>query len=1143
MSKIPPNSSRICEIDVAESFLLFDEERRTLLLMNLLNFILLLNSSFFLYSGKGNWKSSWSQNYNYESSTIEFVMTASIRCLMVLFLFYITRKSADFSKKTRVEESAISNSVRIFGQVYFLIFIADLTFILLKSRHLMMLDVVITSLTSCSFCLYSCLRISFHLENKLSRLCHDLYTQKIINDVYPNDQTAAERLIFPPAEGGENPFNAPRGAALSTKGLFKVLRPFFWPAGRTGEGKSAASNFRRAYEGSENQSDQMSSALLPQVAPVDTAVSANSEETNLPTTGKSLLSLRVRAIIIWVCIILSKAASIYSPLLKGEATRRATQHKDQPLSATVVLLLIWGSLNVIERVLKNLQTIVYLPVKQEASVELMEKTFRHIVQSMGFEWHVGRKLGQVVRAVNRGTDGAGHLTNYGFFGLLPSLIEAIVIASIFLFMFKSTALSAVTLVGVCLYCYSTILITTWRAKLRKEANKRDNRAHDLLTDCLVNIETVKAFNNEKSETYRFSHQIRMMLTLSSRTEKSAALLDFTQQFIITATQTIALIITAIAIWNTIDPKDPHAMDVGDFATVMAYTTKLFAPFSFLGVVYNMIVQNCIDIKNLSQLLAMKSDVEDKPGALPVKLPPRSSVQPVVALKLNKVTYKYLDSTSSGITATEYAANRQDPTAIARMSVKEFRASLRRSDTHFRAHLIAAHATRQRQLALLSSASTGQRRLSLRGNRNLINVAGSDSPTNRALSLLLVDPQQDDADLIAAEEAAEGDETPSLTGVGRSSSRLGGGLSDVSFEILEGQTVGIVGHTGAGKTTVTRMLLRFLDPQSGSIELYGQDLRDVTQDSIRGSIFGVVPQDCVLFNDTILYNILYGYNPVQTALTKSITSRGITGARSLREVMGERPFAELMVKVERAVTAAQLIDFVNKVGGIKKKAVDEASRHPSDNIALVSPLSASSNDDSNSAEAASKASSHKIVSPLSPLSLITVESLIEKYRKEDELVKWDVLVGERGLKLSGGEKQRVSIARCLLKNPRILIFDEATSALDTETEAQVQKAMANLVYMDSVEEGEEGVITGPKRKRTCISIAHRLSSVRRADKIIVLHNGRVVEQGTHEQLTEGVPPIEEFNLNSDIEPAQNVGEARGVYSRLWQMQLAGVSGDM
>jgi len=221
------------------------------------------------------------------------------------------------------------------------------------------------------------------------------------------------------------------------------------------------------------------------------------------------------------------------------------------------------------------------------------------------------------------------------------------------------------------------------------------------------------------------------------------------------------------------------------------------------------------------------------------------------------------------------------------------------------------------------------------------------------------------------------------------------LYDLDLEVHAGRKVAVVGHSGAGKSTLARLIYRFYDVNAGRITIDGQDVRDLTQDSLRAAI-GIVPQDTVLFNQSIYYNIAYG-----------------------------RPDAS-RAEVERAAEMAHIRDFIEGLPNA-----------------------------------------------------------------------WETVVGERGLKLSGGEKQRVAIARAILKDPQILIFDEATSSLDSRTEQAIQETLAEVAA-----------------EHTTLVIAHRLSTVVDADQILVMSAGRVIESGSHMQLL----------------------AAAGVYADMWELQL-------
>mmetsp|Transcript_20207 Transcript_20207/g.26229 ORF Transcript_20207/g.26229 Transcript_20207/m.26229 type:complete len:413 (-) Transcript_20207:1087-2325(-) len=406
-----------------------------------------------------------------------------------------------------------------------------------------------------------------------------------------------------------------------------------------------------------------------------------------------------------------------------------------------------------------------------------------------------------------------------------------------------------------------------KKKFRVETNKHDNNYHDKASDSIINYETVKYFTAETFEVKRYVESIEKYQVYSKCTEGTLSLLNMTQQTIIQLALFSCLYIMATEI---IEPSEDE-VEIGDFVTVQVYIMNLFTPLSFLGTIYNSVIQAIVDMTNLSEILGENPDVIDDPDAQPLKFPnsESSSKAEGSSLRFDNVSFHY--------------------------------------------------------------------------------------PSN-----------------------------------------LNSGLKDVTFDVPSGTTTAIVGHTGAGKTTVSRLLFRFYDPLEGKILINDQNIADVTQISLRQAI-GVVPQDTVLFNDTIMYNILYG-------------RRDAT-----------------LEEVENACRSAQILDFIYSLPN-----------------------------------------------------------------------GFETTVGERGLKLSGGEKQRVAIARCLLKDPPIVLLDEATSALDTKTEQSVQAALNNLT-----------------NSRTTLIIAHRLSTIRDAEQIIVLDRGSILEKGSHSEL-----------LHSN-----------GEYAEMWTAQLS------
>ena len=561
-------------------------------------------------------------------------------------------------------------------------------------------------------------------------------------------------------------------------------------------------------------------------------------------------SSKCRIFLTFVVMAGSKASAILAPMYIGEATQTLADEKKVPYHA----ITMYCTLQFLNVGLAQVQKIVYLGVKQHAFAEIATTTFRHL-HSLSLDWHLQKKMGTVLRIMDRGIASADQVMNYLVLYLLPSIVQAFVVFGLFYVKFNSAELAGAAFLSFVVYCVVTIQITMWRKKFRKATNKHDNKYHDLATDSLINFETVKYFANEEHEIKNFRESVEQYQKHNIATQISLAVLNSAQQLDIQITTTIALMLSATTILHasgTLDLSD--STNIGAFVSVNAYILQLYAPLSFLGSIYSTVVQAFVDMGNLSEMLTVAPDVRDVNNAPPLRLNrPKMGAK----IEFQNVKFSYPSQPSKG-------------------------------------------------------------------------------------------------------------------------------LKGVSFTVEPGTTTAIVGPTGAGKSTVSRLLFRFYDTTSGSIYVRGQtrgcvscslmvaggwwlvtggwwlvaggwwlvavlnlysfssfckvdnqDISKVTQKSLRSSI-GVVPQDTVLFNSTIQHNIQYGNVHADFEL------------------------------LQQAAKSAQILPFI--------------------------------------------------------------ESLEET---------WDTMVGERGLKISGGEKQRVAIARCLLKNPPIVLLDEATSALDSQTEVMVK----------------------------------------------------------------------------------------------------------
>jgi ATP-binding cassette, subfamily B, heavy metal transporter len=545
--------------------------------------------------------------------------------------------------------------------------------------------------------------------------------------------------------------------------------------------------------------------------------------------------LRARVVLAVAFLLVGKLVNIYVPLLYKHAVD-ALSPSNTVVAVPIALIVAYGAARVMSQGFNELRNAVFAKVSQRAIRQLALRAFRH-VHALSLRYHLERRTGGLSRAIERGTAGIDFLLSFMLFNVVPTLFEILLVCGILWRLFNWT-FAAVTLVTILLYIAFTFSITDWRVRFRREMNERNSEANTKAVDGMLNFETVKYFANEEHEARRYDAALQAYERAAVRSETTLTLLNLGQGTIM-ATGLVALM--------TLAARGVAAteMTVGDFVLVNAYLIQLYTPLNFLGMVYRNIKQSLTDLEQMLALLAVKPEIEDRPGT------------PALIVGSGAVAFRRVD----------------------------FRYDVRRPI-----------------------------------------------------------------------------------------------LSEVDFRMSPGATIAIVGPSGAGKSTIARLLFRFYDVDAGAIEIDGQDIRAVTQESLRRAI-GVVPQDTVLFNDTIYYNIAYG-----------------------------RP-------------------------GATRADVEEAARH---------------------------AHIHDFITALPD--------------------GYHTMVGERGLKLSGGEKQRVAIARVILKAPKLLVFDEATSALDTKTEREIQGSLAEI-----------------SADRTTLIIAHRLSTIVEADEILVLDTGHIVERGHHREL--------------------------------------------
>ena len=421
--------------------------------------------------------------------------------------------------------------------------------------------------------------------------------------------------------------------------------------------------------------------------------------------------LRARVVLAVALLLAGKGVNITVPLFYKRAVD-ALSPAHAVVAVPLGLIIAYGVARVMSQGFNELRNAVFAKVSQRAIRRLALAAFRHI-HALSLRFHLERRTGGLARAVERGTAGIDFLLSFMLFNVVPTLFEILLVCAILWRLFNWT-FAAVTFATILVYIGFTFSITDWRVRFRREMNERNSEANFKSVDAMLNFETVKYFANEEHETQRYDAALRAYERAAVRSETTLTLLNLGQGTIIA--------IGLVAIMSLAGAGVAAAeMTVGDFVLVNAYLIQLYTPLNFLGMVYRNIKQSLTDLEQMTALLSVKPDIEDRPGA------------PALAVRSGAVAFRHVD----------------------------FHYDFRR-------------------------------------------------PV----------------------------------------------LSDIDFRIPPGATMAIVGPSGAGKSTLARLLFRFYDVAEGAIEIDGQDIRDVTQESLRRAI-GVVPQDTVLFNDTIYYNIAYG----------------------------------------------------------------------------------------------------------------------------------------------------------------------------------------------------------------------------------------------------------------------------------------------
>lgn len=478
-----------------------------------------------------------------------------------------------------------------------------------------------------------------------------------------------------------------------------------------------------------------------------------------PSTGNwyDVARNRLRAVSTWVLVALSKAFSVAAPMYFAQATHHvaeALQSGDDgyPTFHRVAGdLVLYAFLSFASKQIKELQQAMFLQVRQAAYVETSDRTFAHL-HSLSLDWHLRKRMGGLVRTLDRGIQAAEQTVEHVGLWLLPTFAEAVAVVALFAFKFRHPDIAAIFALSLVVYVYATIKVTLWRKRFRSGTAAHDSASHDLLSDSLTNYEAIKCFTTEDYERSEYSKAVRKFQKYSVASQASQSVLYVGQWVTVHATLLAGMLLATRRVLA-------RSGDVGELVLVVAYVFTIFGPLAFLGSLYHMVVNATVDLRALGEILATEPSVRDKLGARDLDV-----------------------AEKPGVPMIEFVG------------------------------VGFAYGCQGAQVS----------------------------------------------------------------------------LQDISFSVPHGGSVALVGPSGAGKTTLTRLLFRFYDADQGSVRLNGQDVGSVTQRSLRAAV-GFVPQDVVLFNASIGHNIGYG-------------RLGLGDAGASRE------------EVERAARGAQLESFVAQQAG-------------------------------------------------------------------------------------------------------------------------------------------------------------------------------------------------------------------------------------